>query len=65
MRPYLRSHGGNVELVGVEQGVAKLRLEGTCSACPSSQMTLHLAVEQAIYETAPDVTAIEVEETSA
>jgi Fe-S cluster biogenesis protein NfuA/nitrite reductase/ring-hydroxylating ferredoxin subunit len=55
VRPYLESHGGNVELLSVEEGVARLRLEGSCSGCPSSTMTLKLAIEKAIHEAAPDV----------
>src|ERR1700683_1682009 len=61
-RPYLNSHGGNVDLVGVDQrGAVTLRLEGNCHGCPSSSATLKLAVEEAIYEAAPDVTAIIVQ----
>ena len=61
-RPYLKSHGGNVTLVGVDDtGTVTLRLEGTCQGCPSSSATLKLAVEEAIYEAAPDVTAILVQ----
>lgn len=61
-RPYLASHGGNVELVNVsESGAVTLRLEGSCHSCPSSAVTLQSTVEQAIYEAAPDVTAIVVE----
>jgi Fe-S cluster biogenesis protein NfuA/nitrite reductase/ring-hydroxylating ferredoxin subunit len=61
-RPYLKSHGGNVNLVGVdERGAVTLRLEGNCHGCPSSSATLKLAVEDAIYEAAPDVTAIIVQ----
>ncbi|MGH3002475.1 MAG: NifU family protein [Gaiellaceae bacterium] len=40
VRPYLGSHGGDVELLGVEDGVARLRLNGTCDGCPSSAVTL-------------------------
>lgn len=65
VRPYLESHGGNVELLGVEEGVAKLRLEGSCSGCPSSTMTLKLAIEDAIHKAAPDVDGIEAEGASA
>src|ERR1700722_987407 len=61
-RPYLRSHGGNVELVRVsDAGSVTLRLEGSCHSCPSSAVTLQSTVEQAIYEAAPDVTEIIVE----
>ncbi len=61
VRPLLRSHGGNVELLSLAGGVARLRMLGSCDGCPSSAMTLKLAIEQAIYDKAPDVTAIEVE----
>jgi Fe-S cluster biogenesis protein NfuA/nitrite reductase/ring-hydroxylating ferredoxin subunit len=61
-RPYLKSHGGNVNLVGVDDmGAVTLRLEGNCHGCPSSSATLKLAVEEAIYDAAPDVTAILVQ----
>jgi Fe-S cluster biogenesis protein NfuA/nitrite reductase/ring-hydroxylating ferredoxin subunit len=61
-RPYLRSHGGNVQLVHVtDSGAVTLRLEGSCHSCPSSAVTLQSTVEQAIYDAAPDVTAIIVE----
>jgi Fe-S cluster biogenesis protein NfuA len=55
VRPYMESHGGSAELLGVEDGVVHLRLEGSCSGCPSSSITLKLAIEKAIFEAAPDV----------
>jgi len=61
VRPYLKSHGGNVEFLGVEGGVARLRMQGSCSGCPSSTMTLKLAIEEAIQKTAPDLEGIEAE----
>jgi Fe-S cluster biogenesis protein NfuA/nitrite reductase/ring-hydroxylating ferredoxin subunit len=61
VRPYLQSHGGNVELMGIEGGVARLRLEGSCNGCPSSTMTLKLAIEEAIQNAAPDLDGIEAE----
>jgi Fe-S cluster biogenesis protein NfuA len=61
VRPYLRTHGGGVELLGVADGVVHLRLEGTCNGCPSSSATLRSAVEQAIQRLAPDVEGIEAE----
>jgi len=62
-RPVLHSHGGDVELLGVAEGIVSLRLTGSCRDCPSSTMTLKLAIEQAIYEAAPDVTEIITEGT--
>jgi Fe-S cluster biogenesis protein NfuA len=62
VRPYLGSHAGGVELLGVDlEGVVRLRLEGSCDGCPSSTMTVKLAIERAIEEAAPEVTAVEVE----
>ncbi|MEP6663599.1 MAG: NifU family protein [Verrucomicrobiota bacterium] len=61
IRPYLESHGGNVELLGLENDVAKLRLQGTCKTCPSSTITLELAVRQAIEVACPDLLGFEVE----
>jgi Fe-S cluster biogenesis protein NfuA/nitrite reductase/ring-hydroxylating ferredoxin subunit len=62
VRPYLSSHGGNVELLDVTpDGEVRLRLEGSCHGCPSSQMTLRYAIEEAVYKAAPDVTGIQVE----
>lgn len=62
VRPYMRSHGGGVELLGVAGDIVRIRLEGHCQGCPSSTVTLKLAVEKAIYDAAPDVSAIEVVE---
>lgn len=61
VRPYLESHGGNVELLGVSNRIARLRLEGSCSGCPSSTMTLKLAIESAILKVAPDIERVEAE----
>jgi Fe-S cluster biogenesis protein NfuA len=61
IRPYLQSHGGNVELLALENDVAKLRLQGTCKTCPSSTITLELAVRQAIEQACPDLLGFEVE----
>jgi len=62
VRPYLGSHAGGVELLGVDSaGVVHLRLEGSCDGCPSSVQTVKLAIERAIEEAAPEVAGVEVE----
>jgi len=61
VRPYLKSHGGNVEVVNIENNVARLRLHGTCQSCASSSVTLELAVRQAIQQACPDLAGFEVE----
>ena len=55
VRPYLESHGGNVELLDVDPPAVRLRLQGSCSGCPSSTMTLKLAIENAIRKEAPEI----------
>ena len=61
VRPTLRSHGGNVELIDVCEGVVHLRLEGNCHGCPSSAATMRMTIEEAIYANAPEVVSIEVQ----
>ena len=62
VRPYLGSHAGGVELLGLDdEGVVRLRLEGSCDGCPSSTMTVKLAIEEAVHKAAPDVEGIEAE----
>jgi len=63
VRPYLASHGGDVEVLDVdaEAGSVTIRLLGSCDGCPSSSVTLKLAVEEAIHEAAPEVAHIIVE----
>jgi Fe-S cluster biogenesis protein NfuA/nitrite reductase/ring-hydroxylating ferredoxin subunit len=62
VRPYLGSHAGGVEYLGTGQdGVARLRLEGSCHGCPSSTVTVRLAIEGAVQDAAPEVTEVVVE----
>jgi Fe-S cluster biogenesis protein NfuA len=61
VRPYLASHGGDVSVLSVEDGVVRLRLEGTCNGCGSSRATLEHAVEGAVAAAAPEVEHLEVE----
>ncbi|HEX4471534.1 MAG TPA: NifU family protein [Nocardioides sp.] len=62
VRPYLGSHAGGVELLGVDdEGIVRLRLQGSCDGCPSSALTVKNAIEDAILLAAPDVVAVEVE----
>jgi Fe-S cluster biogenesis protein NfuA len=61
VRPYMESHGGDVRLLGVEDGVARIRLEGSCQGCTASSATLAERVEQALEVTAPDLQGLEVE----
>jgi len=59
VRPYLETHGGGVDLLSLDDdGVVRLQLQGSCSGCPSSAVTLKHAVEEAIHKAAPDVADI-------
>ncbi|MGQ0840916.1 NifU family protein [Actinokineospora sp.] len=62
VRPYLGSHSGDVELLGVDDdGTVRLRLAGSCNGCPSSTVTVKLAIEQAIHDAAPEIVRVDVE----
>jgi Fe-S cluster biogenesis protein NfuA/nitrite reductase/ring-hydroxylating ferredoxin subunit len=61
VRPYMESHGGQVTLLGIEDGIVHLRLEGSCKSCRASSSTLELAVRQALEHAAPDLEGMEVE----
>jgi Fe-S cluster biogenesis protein NfuA/nitrite reductase/ring-hydroxylating ferredoxin subunit len=64
VRPYLGSHGGDVDLIDIidepEGAAVQLRFAGSCKSCPSSAVTLELAVEDAIRAAAPEVVSIDV-----
>ncbi len=65
VRPYLGSHGGDVHLLGVDPGpdgdyVVRLQFAGSCKSCPSSAVTLELAVQDAVRAAAPEIGSIEV-----
>jgi Fe-S cluster biogenesis protein NfuA len=61
VRPALQSHGGDVKLLEVADGVVRLQLQGNCHGCPSSSATMSQTIEQAILGLAPDATALLVE----
>lgn len=62
VRPFLESHGGNVELVAIEEPTVRLRLQGSCHGCPSSQATLKLALQEAIVKAAPEIETVVAQE---
>ena len=47
VRPYIESHGGDLELLDVDDGVVHVRLSGSCSGCAASAITLRRGVEEA------------------
>jgi Fe-S cluster biogenesis protein NfuA/nitrite reductase/ring-hydroxylating ferredoxin subunit len=62
VRPYLESHGGGVELVAIEGSAVRLQMHGSCNGCPSSAMTLKLAIENALAKAAPEIEKVIAEE---
>ena len=60
IRPMLKADGGDVELVGVtDDGIVQVRLQGACSGCPMSQMTLKNGIERVIKQEVPEVKSVE------
>lgn len=55
VRPMMHADGGDIELVGIEDGVVRVRLLGACGSCPQSIMTMRLGVEREIRLRVPDV----------
>ena len=53
--PFLAFEGGSIELVGVDDGVVKVKLKGACAGCPMSQYTLVNFVEATLKERIPEV----------
>jgi len=54
IRPFMQADGGDIEVVGVVDNCAEVRLSGMCAGCPSAHMTLYLGVETALREEIPE-----------
>ena len=59
IRPNLKADGGDIELVDVENGVAKVKLKGACAGCPMSTMTVKWGVENFLKRKVPEITKVE------
>ncbi|MHA1131119.1 MAG: NifU family protein [Candidatus Helarchaeota archaeon] len=59
IRPSLQADGGDVELVGIENDIVKLRLVGHCAGCAYSQMTLKMGIERLLKQRIPSVKSVE------
>ena len=59
IRPALQTDGGDVELISVEDGVVKVRLQGACHGCPRAQITLKHGIERRLKEEIPEITSVE------
>lgn len=65
IRPFVHSHGGEVEVLDVTDGVVHLRLAGSCSGCTASDETLTEGVEEALREGLPGFVRVTVEDDDA
>ncbi|MFO7557454.1 MAG: NifU family protein [Desulfobacterales bacterium] len=59
IRPVLQRDGGDVELVGIEGKIVKVKLQGACAGCPMSQMTLKNGIEKLLKKEIPEIEAVE------
>ena len=59
IRNALRVEGGDVELVDIEDGLVKVKLQGSCAGCPFSQMTLKNFIEKELRKDVSGVTGVE------
>ena len=57
-RPYLQADGGDVELLGVDDGVARVRLRGACGGCPHAAVTLQMGIERHLRERIPEIKGV-------
>ncbi len=55
IRPAIRSDGGDIELIGVEEGTVTVHLSGMCESCMASEYTLKGAVERVLKARLPEV----------
>lgn len=59
IRTVLQQDGGDIELVGLEAGVVKVRLKGACAGCPMSQMTMANFVEAELKKVVPEIKKVQ------
>ncbi len=60
LRPYLEADNGNVSFVELTDDlVVRVRLEGACSSCSMSAMTLKAGIEQSLIKAVPGIKSVE------
>jgi len=62
VRPYVESHGGRLDLLGVDDGVVRVSLSGSCQGCAGSEVTLRRGVEEVLRERYPGFRELVAEE---
>ncbi|MHC1688261.1 MAG: NifU family protein [Methanothrix sp.] len=58
IRTGLRVDGGDVQLVDIEDGIVKVKLQGSCAGCPFSQMTLKNFIEKELKKAVPEIKGV-------
>lgn len=58
IRPALAQHGGNVEVVDIDNSTLFIRFSGGCQGCSSSKATLKGGIERVIKQTFPEITDV-------
>ncbi|MGE3345068.1 MAG: NifU family protein [Vicinamibacterales bacterium] len=61
IRPALQADGGDVELVGLEGDLARVRLTGACAHCPTAQITVQAGIETALRQAGPRLRVVAVQ----
>ena len=59
IRPSLQADGGDVELVDINEGIVKIRLQGECVGCPMSTLTLKMGIEKVLKQNVPEIVRVE------
>ncbi len=59
LRPNLQADGGDIQFLGVENGIVKVKLKGACAGCPMSTMTIQWGVENFLKKRIPEVVKVE------
>ena len=59
VRPQLQADGGDLEYVGLNDGIVKVKLKGACSGCPMSAMTLQWGVENFLKKQVPEIKKVQ------
>lgn len=59
IRPSIRMDGGDVELIEVDEGIARVKMIGACGGCPMSTMTLKMGIERTVRHHVPEIKTVE------
>lgn len=61
VRPLLRAHGGDIELLSFSDGIARMRYSGVCASCPSAELSTRAMVEEVLTREVGEVASVEID----